>query len=270
MIIKKKNKKKIPAYQRLYNDNKEKIIRQEERKKQIMENILLKANNPITYNKTNINVNDNYNISNTTKSVDYKKLDKLYNDYKKNQIKVKKKQEFIDNEKGITFSPILINGEKYLDNVSQNFYEREKKFVEDQKNHIEAYRNYLNKEKERYLKRYSEDKKIIVKNVIDRLYKDGLEKVLIRNNTKPNLFAKNYYKSESKEDYDGNETVYVNQSILKVESLKELGKNINKSVEIKNLYSNTNESNKIKSNIKTSMMTNDNFSLAKDNNNFIE
>ena len=264
---KKINKKKIPAYQRLYNENKEKMIRQEERKNQIMEDILLKANNPITYSKTNININENYNISNTTKSVDYKKLDELYNDYKKKQIKIKQKQEFIDNEKGITFTPILINGEKYLDNVSPNFYEREKKFVEDQKNHIEAYRNYLIKEKERYLKRYSEDKKIIVKNVIERLYKDGLEKVLIRNNTKPNIFTKNCYKTENKEDYDGNETVYVNQSLLKVESLKDFDKNTNKSVEIKNINSNSNESNMIKSNVKTSMMTNDNFSSTKDNNN---
>ena len=239
---------KIPAYQRLYNDNKEKLIRQEERKNQAMEEILIKANN--------------INIGNLLKNVDYEKLNDLYKDYKKNQIKIKKKREIIDNEEGITFNPILINGEKYLNKIEPNFFKREKNFVENQRNNIEAYRNYLNQEKEKYLKRYSEDKKTIVQNVVERLYKEGLDKVLTKNKTKPNIFAnsKNYYKTENKDDYDGNETIYVSQSVLKVESLKE-------STKMKK--SSSNESNLAKSNIKTATVTNDNLSLSKDNNNYI-
>lgn len=255
---------KIPVYQRLYNDNKEKLIRQEERKNQEMEDILLKANNPITYNKSTINDNSN-NMNSLTKSVDYQKLEELYSDYKKKQMKIKQKQEFIDKEKGITFNPLLINGEKYLDKIKPNFFEREKQFVENQRNHIEAYRNYLMKEKEKYLKRYSEDKKTIIKNVVDRLYKEGLEKVLIRNNTKPNLFAKNYHhKTESKEDYDGNDTIYVNQSVLKVESIK--SNKLNE--DMKN--SNSIESNMFKSNAKNSMEMINNLTLSNDKNNIIE
>lgn len=256
-------KVKIPAYQRLYESNKEKLIRQEERKNQQIEGILSRANNPIRYKKLNININNinNYNnITNITKNVDYKKLDQLYNDYKKKQIKIRQKKELIESEDGITFNPVLINGEKYLDKIEPNFHRREEKFVEDQRNHIEAYRTYLIKEKERYIKTYSEDKKIIIKNVVERLYKDGLEKILTKNNTKPNIFSKNCYKNENKESYDGNETVYVNQSVLNTESLKESDHNMNK-------Y-NYNESNLIKSsNIKTSMVTNDNLSQSKDNNN---
>jgi len=256
-------KTKIPAYQRLYNDNKEKMIRQEERKNQVMEDILIKANNPINYN----NLNDNNN--NLIKSVDYQKLEELYNDYKKKKIKIKEKQEHIDNEIGITFNPILINGEKYANKIEPNFLEREKKFVENQKNRIEAYRNYLIKERERNKKEFSGDKKIIIKNVVDRLYKEGLEKVLIRNNTKPNIFSKNYSKNEKKE-YDGNETIYVNQSILKIESIKsDKNKNL-LSGEIKMGNSNDSNSNLIKTNIKTSIGTNDNLSLSKDNNNLVE
>ena len=255
-------KVKIPAYQRLYESNKEKLIRQEERKNQQIEDILSRANNPIRYKKLNININNinNYNnITNITKNVDYQKLDQLYNDYKKKQIKIRKKKELIESEDGITFNPVLINGEKYLDKIEPNFHRREEKFVEDQRNHIEAYRTYLIKEKERYIKTYSEDKKIIIKNVVERLYKDGLEKILTKNNTKPKIFSKNCYKNENKESYDGNETVYVNQSVLNAESLKESEQNMNK-------Y-NSNESNLIKSsNIKTSMITNDNLSLSKDNN----
>ena len=255
-------KVKIPAYQRLYESNKEKLIRQEERKNQQIEDILSRANNPIRYKKLNININNinNYNnITNITKNVDYQKLDQLYNDYKKKQIKIRQKKELIESEDGITFNPVLINGEKYLDKIEPNFHRREEKFVEDQRNHIEAYRTYLIKEKERYIKTYSEDKKIIIKNVVERLYKDGLEKILTKNNTKPKIFSKNCYKNENKESYDGNETVYVNQSVLNAESLKESEQNMNK-------Y-NSNESNLIKSsNIKTSMITNDNLSLSKDNN----
>lgn len=256
---------KVSAFQRLYNDNKEKLLRLEERKNQAMEEILYKANNPITNNKLNLSEN-NY----MSKSVDYQKIEELYNDYKKKKIKIKQKQKNLDNEKGITFNPLLVNGEKYLDKVEPNFFEREKKFVENQRNHIEAYKNFLIKEKEKYFKRYSEDKKIIIKNVVDRLYKDGLEKYMIRNNTKPNIHTKNYYlKNESKE-YDGNETVYVNQSILNVDSLANTVKNKNsKNILFADLKT-SNESNLIKSNVKTSMKTSDNLSTSKDNLNIVE
>ena len=259
---------KVSAFQRLYNDNKEKLIRLEERKNQAMEEILYKANNPMTNNKLNLNLIENNNY--ISKSVDYQKLEELYNDYKKKKIKIKQKQKNLDNEKGITFNPLLVNGEKYLDKVEPNFFEREKKFVENQRNHIEAYKNFLIKEKEKYFKRYSEDKKIIIKNVVDRLYKDGLEKYMVRNNTKPNIHTKNYYlKNESKE-YDGNETVYVNQSILNVDSIANTVKNKNsKNILFADLKT-SNESNLIKSNVKTSMKTSDNLSTSKDNLNIVE
>ena len=86
-----------------------------------MEEILYKANNPITNNKLNLNLNENNYIS---KSVDYQKIEELYNDYKKKKIKIKQKQKNLDNEKGITFNPLLVNGEKYLDKVEPNFFER--------------------------------------------------------------------------------------------------------------------------------------------------
>ena len=199
---------KIPAYQRLYNENREKLLRQEEKKNQIMEDILLQANNPLIYNNK---YNDTNNVS---KSVDYQKIEELYNDYKKKRIKMKKKQENIDNEIGMTFNPSLINGDKYLDKIDPNFYVREKKFVQNQRNHIEAYQNYLDKEKEKYFKKFSEDKKTIIKNVVDRLYKDGLEKTLIKNKTKQNIFSKNYYKYDNKEDCDNNESFIRKNNII--------------------------------------------------------
>ena len=224
---------KIPAYQRLYNQSKEKILRQEEKKNQIMEDILFQANNPLIYsNKFNINTNDTNNIS---KSVDYQKIEELYNDYKKKRIKMKKKQENIDKEIGMTFNPLLINGDKYLDKIDRNFYKREKKFMQNQRNHIEAYQNYLDKEKEKYFKKFYENKKTIVKNVVDRLYKDGLEKTLVKNNTKPNIFSKNYYRNDNKEDCDNNETIFANKSVVNTDNVNNMNNNYkNESVTRKN------------------------------------
>jgi hypothetical protein len=245
----------IPAYQRLYNENKEKILRQEERKNQIMEDILLNANNPLMHcnNKIKINTRDTNNNNNVSKSVDYQKIEELYNDYKKKRIKMKKKQENLDNEIGITFNPSLINGEKYLDKIDPNFYQREKKFVQNQRNHIEAYQNYLDKEKEKYFKKFSEEKKnIIIKNVVDRLYKDGLEKTLTKNHTKQNLFSKSYYNGDNKEDFDNNETIFFNKSAINTDNINN---NISKN--------NNNESFIRKNNIIIPMKNIDDLSLAK-------
>ena len=269
------NNIKIPAYQRLYNDNKEKLIRQEERKNQAMEDILLKANNPLILNKISLNINDsnvnnNSNNINISKSVDYQKIEELYNDYKKKQIKLREKRQFIDNEKGITFNPLLINGEKYLDKIDPNFFEREKKFVENQRNHIEAYQNYLDKEKEKYFKKFSEDKKTIIKNVVDRLYKDGLEKTLIKNNTKPNIFSKSYNKTTENCDGDGegNETMYVNKSTINMESFKNSSKNKNILEENKN----SNDMMIKRNNIIIPMKNNDDLFISKNikNNNLVD
>ena len=260
------NNIKIPAYQRLYNDNKEKIIRQEERKNQVMEDILLKANNPLILNKISLNINDsnvnsNSNNINISKSVDYQKIEELYKDYKKKQIKLRQKRQVIDNEKGITFNPLLINGEKYLDKIDPNFFEREKKFVENQRNHIEAYQNYLDKEKEKYFKKFSEDKKTIIKNVVDRLYKDGLEKTLMKNNTKPNIFSKSYNKTTENCDGngEGNETIYANKSTINMESFKNSSKN-------KNIFEENKNSNDMiikRNNIIIPMKNNDDLFISK-------
>ena len=135
----------------------------------------------------------------------------------------------------MTFNPLLINGNKYLDKIDRNFYKREKKFMQNQRNHIEAYQNYLDKEKEKYFnKKFSENKKTIVKNVVDRLYKDGLEKTLVKNNTKPNIFSKNYYRNDSKEDCDNNETIFANKSVINTDILNKMNNNKNEFVTRKN------------------------------------
>ena len=90
--------------------------------------------------------------------------------------------------------------------------------MEEHKNHINAYRNFLNKEKEKYFKRYSEDKKIIVKNVVNRLYNEEMNKKInfhygkkdSRNKTENN---------KTNDNYDGKESIILTKSNKSYESL---------------------------------------------------
>ena len=157
-ITNKNKEKKVPVYERLYTKNKY-------LKRQIEESKL-----------------ESKSLSIKSKTVDYQKIQKLYEEYKLQKQKRKTKQKILDEERGLTFNPLLINGNKYKDRITPGFLEREKKFIEEHQNHINAYRKFLNKEKEKYFKRYSKDKKIIIKNVVNRLYNEEINKKMNLNN----------------------------------------------------------------------------------------
>ena len=216
------NTKKIPAYQRLYHQRR---------------NQKRKVENTYSFN---------------SKSVDYKKIEKLYDEYKILKEKRKKEQQILDKERGLTFNPLLINGNKYLDKIIPDFFEREKKFVEEQKNHINAYKNLFNKEKEKYLKKYCENKKIIIQNVVNRLYTEGIQKnfdkrkkPLLNNN---NLYIQTEYKSN--DNFDGKESIIVAKSNKSFSSIINKGEN-----NLKNSSSNKE--------IPISIKSSGNFSLSK-------
>ena len=185
---------KIPAYERLYNKGKYP-------KRKI---------NKTTIEQKSATINN--------KSVDYQKIQNLYEQYKLLKQKRKNEQKILDKERGLTFNPLLINGNKYMDKIIPGFFEREKKYMEEHKNHINAYRNFLNKEKEKYFKRYSEDKKIIVKNVVNRLYNEEMNKKInfhygkkdSRNKTENN---------KTNDNYDGKESIILTKSNKSYESL---------------------------------------------------
>ena len=154
------NSKKIPAYKRLYNENKNKLIRQERREKEELEKIK-KNSSKISEGNNNI--------------LDKKKIEELYNDYKMKKTRLKIKQEEIEKEEGITFHPELISDKNYFNKINPDFYMREKIFLEKQQKNIETYKQYL--EKENNKKNYSEEeKKDIYNNIVTRLYKNGMEK----------------------------------------------------------------------------------------------
>jgi len=165
-ITSKRNK--IPAYKRLYEENKNKQIRQEERVKQEM--------NKIKRNSSMISEGNNNKL-------DPQKIEELYNDYKSKKTRLKMKRSQIEKEQGITFKPELISEKKYYGKINSNFYEREKQFLEKQQRNIEINKQLLKKEENKNRKIYSEEeKKEIYSNIVNRLYKDGVEKYIQKKN----------------------------------------------------------------------------------------
>ena len=69
--------------------------------------------------------------SNQKVTVDYKKIEDLYNDYKRERDKRNKKRNQIDAELGITFKPELYTNGKYYNKINPNFHDRERQFIED-------------------------------------------------------------------------------------------------------------------------------------------
>ncbi len=165
-MISKNNNKRIPVYKRLYNENKNKLIRQEKREKEEMEKI---KKNSSKISEGSIGFNNNI--------LDKKKtIEELYNDYKSKKARLKLKQEEIEKEQGITFQPELISDKNYFNRIIPDFYQREKIFLEKQQKNIEIYKQYLENEQNNNKKYSQEEKKEIFNNIVTRLYKDGMEK----------------------------------------------------------------------------------------------
>ena len=184
----KNNRHQIPVYKRLYNENKNKIIRQERREKEEMDKI--------RKNSSKISEGNNNNL------LDRKKIEELYNDYKFKQMRLKLKKEEIEKEQGITFQPELISEKKYYDKINPDFYQREKIFLEKQQKNIEIYKEYL--ESEKMGKKYSEEeKKEIYNNIVNKLYKNGIERYKQRQ-------EKSEYKFNTIDDISDSEIKYNN------------------------------------------------------------
>ena len=87
-------------------------------------------------------------------------------------------------EAGLTFEPeIISNNKKYYDRINPDFYQREKNFLQRQQNYIDTYKKYLDKKENKMQKKYSnEEKEAIYNNIVERLYKDGVEKYIQKKN----------------------------------------------------------------------------------------
>ena len=89
------------------NKKEKKLLKEKEINLQIKNS----SNSPL--NRNNDYYKNNY--------VDYKKIEELYNDYKKMKNKIIKKRNELDIEQGITFHPEIYTNRKYYDKINDDF-----------------------------------------------------------------------------------------------------------------------------------------------------
>ena len=128
---------------------------------------------------------DMSNILNPNKNFDYDLIDRLYEnrEQKTKMILTKKK---VEEEEGTTFKP-YISENYYSRSVNGTFYERNQKFLNDKESFYdeENKKQQNSAKKNRNRKEYSKaERKKIINNIINRLYKDSanIKKTLNNNN----------------------------------------------------------------------------------------
>ena len=171
--------------------------------------------------------NKKYENLKMNSSVDYKKIEELYNDYKKFQNKLLQKRADLDIEQGLTFQPEIYSNRKYYNKIDNNFERREQIHLDKKLQNILYYQNLNddNSTTRRYTKREKEE---IANNIINRLYNIGVEKYKQRKLSADNcdkgikdvINSKNQDQYLSKEkfnkdnNYDSNKNFDFNQNSI--------------------------------------------------------
>ena len=116
-------------------------------------------------------IKDLSNILNPQKNFNYETINRLHEN-KEQKMNFQKTKKKVEEDEGVTFNP-YISESSYLKEVHGNFYERNKKwmndresFYEEEKKKINKKFNYNDKKKE-YTK---EERQKIISNIINRLY----------------------------------------------------------------------------------------------------
>ena len=168
------NSKTIPAHLRLYNDSQRRNS-----------SYIQKENE---YNKL---ITDMANITSKKDSkVDYEKLFNLYEN-KEGKLVQEKTKEKVQKEEGITFMPELSLNNKYLNRITNDFYERNKYC---KKNNLFKQYEKFDEDSKKIKKKYTDDqKKKIIKNIVSRLYNESKNKNSEKTNkVERNKYIKNY------------------------------------------------------------------------------
>ena len=168
------NSKTVPAHLRLYNDSQRRNS-----------SYIQKENE---YNKL---ITDMANITSKKDSkVDYEKLFNLYEN-KEGKLVQEKTKEKVQKEEGITFMPELSLNNKYLNRITNDFYERNKYC---KKNNLFKQYEKFDEDSKKIKKKYTDDqKKKIINNIVSRLYNESKNKNSEKTNkVERNKYIKNY------------------------------------------------------------------------------
>ena len=166
--------KTVPAHLRLYNDSQRRNS-----------SYIQKENE---YNKL---INDMANR--TTRhymKVNYDKLFDLYEN-KEGKANMEKTKQKVEKEEGVTFMPDICLNNKYANRICSDFYERNKNCG---KNDVfKKYEKYDEDTKKNEKKYTDEQKKRIISNIVQRLYKEPLTRNIEKNNQPEcNKYTKNF------------------------------------------------------------------------------
>lgn len=196
---------KIPVYQRLYEQNKEKMKRQEERVKENINEIKEKANHPIQKKKSNKILkknNSGSNISsfkgrsaNKDNNITYSNRYRITYDgenpkfFDKQYVSKKIDEALFDkfnikNNKAKTRYNNYNNEVKNTDDDNANNEKKNdgKNFMENQRKCIEQFNDMIEKEEKRSGKFFNEnDKENMFKDLLNKLYKENQKNKLINN-----------------------------------------------------------------------------------------
>ena len=171
--------KSIPAHLRLYDDSKRRNSSYIQKDSE--------------YQKL---IND---MANRTTRKDMKvNYDKLFNLYENKEKKVilEKTKLKVEKEEGVTFKPELDLNNKYLKRICNDFYERNKNHSKN--NAYKEYEKFDENCKRSERKYTQEQKKKIINNIVQRLYKDPMNKNIVNNkNIGCNKYVINYSNVES-------------------------------------------------------------------------
>ncbi len=169
------------------------------------------------------------------KNLDKKRIEKLYLDHKKFKNNKGIMQKNFDDLDGLTFKPSIPNADKY--EITNDFYQRNEILLHKKNIFSDWYQKILKENFDKKQKNYTPDQiEEIKKNIVDRLYKRDLEKIIEKNNLHKDLEKERYnYKS----DLRNNENMYYIQNNPNDSKVNKSSKSINK----KNI---TNEFNSFK------------------------
>ena len=177
----------IPAYIRLYQESKLRNQKQIQRKKEVEQYVNSLSNSLIK----------------TISVVNLDKINELYENKEKskNNEKIKNK---VESEEGVTFKPYIYKN-RFSKNIFSNFYERNSRFLEDKEKFIVLHQSVPNPNSKKKISQ--NEKKEIVKNIVDRLYNESKSGTLSNNSIGCNKYIKsvqgsynNIHKLENKKN----------------------------------------------------------------------
>ena len=116
--------------------------------------------------------------------INYIKLNNLQQN-KEKKIFMEKTKKKVELEEGITFKPELNSNNKYTERIFSNFYDRNKNF---KKNKI--FENYDKFHREEGKKYTEQEKKQIIQNIVNRLYKEPMAQTLMNKKIECNKYIK--------------------------------------------------------------------------------